>query len=93
MTIDQLAIRLGTLGAGDRSVIVYSASNPKSIMTTSPGTPNDALWSEMETAGWTKRVNAFADMPPEVAKLLRGFELTEAGAAAVKAALAKTQSR
>lgn len=62
-------------------------------MTTSAGSPNDVLWSDMEPVGWTKRTDPFADAPPEVAKLLRSFELTESGAAAVKAALAKTQGQ
>ncbi len=90
----QLEQRLRSLGAGDRSVIEAAASRPGSVMTTSPGSPNDALWSEMEKAGWTKRVNPFEGSPnaKELAALLRSFALTEDGAKAVAVALARLKA-
>lgn len=64
-------------------------------MTTSPGSPNDALWSDMEKVGWTKRVNPFEGTPnaKELGALLRIFELTEEGAKAVVSALARIKMR
>lgn len=95
LDINQLEQRLRALGPGDRSVIIHSATNPGSVMTTSPGSPNDSLWSEMEKVGWTKQVDVFAK-PGEnnpLAGLLRTFALTDSGAEAVKKAAAKLQVR
>jgi hypothetical protein len=91
----QLEERLRKLGPGDLSVIAASASKPGSAMTTSPGSPNDALWSDMEKVGWTKRVNPFEGTPnaKELGALLRMFELTEEGAKAVVTALARIRMR
>jgi hypothetical protein len=91
----QLEERLRNLSPGDRSVIEASASKPGSAMTTSPGSANDQLWSDMEKVGWTKRVNPFEGAPnaKELAALLRAFELTDAGTKAVTAALAKIRAR
>jgi hypothetical protein len=47
----------------------------------------------MEKVGWTKRVNPFEGAAKELAALLRAFELTDAGAKAVTAALAKIRAR
>jgi hypothetical protein len=87
----QLEQRLRSLGPGDRSVIEAAVSRPGSVMTTSQGSPNDALWSEMEKVGWTKRLNPF-EGTPELAALLRAFALTEDGAKAVVAALARLKA-
>jgi hypothetical protein len=91
----QLEERLRKLGPGDLSVITASASKPGSAMTTSPGSPNDALWSDMEKVGWTKRVSPFEGTPnaKELGALLRMFELTEEGAKAVVSALARIKMR
>jgi hypothetical protein len=90
----QLEQRLRSLGPGDRSVIEAAVSKPGSVMTTSPGSPNDLLWSEMEKAGWTKRVNPFEGSPnaKELAALLRSFALTEDGAKAAAVALARLKA-
>ena len=86
--VDQLAARIRALSAGDRSVIVASASTPGAAMMTSAGSANDSLWSEMEAVGWTARDK---EKPP--ADFLRVFVLTESGARAVKAAMAKNQGQ
>jgi hypothetical protein len=43
----QLEQRLRKLSPGDLSVIEASALRPGSAMATSPGSPNDLLWSDM----------------------------------------------
>ena len=63
-------------------------------MTTTPGSANDVLWSDMEKVGWTKRVDLESSPNTKaLAALLKAFELTEPGAQAVRAALSKLKAR
>ena len=92
--MSELEMRLRSLSAADLSVIEAAASKPGSLMLTSSGSANDALWSDMETVGWTKRAHPFGqatDANP-AAKLVRAFELTPEGANAVRTALARLKS-
>ena len=90
LTLAELERRLGQLSPGDRSVLERAASIPDSTIVTSPGSPNDALCSEMVTAGWAKTENPFGESPQaaQMANLIRAFVLTSEGAEAVRAAFA-----
>jgi hypothetical protein len=50
--MDALLARMRGMSAADLSVLDASAHTPDSNMTTSPGSPNQALWSEMVKIGW-----------------------------------------
>jgi hypothetical protein len=89
--VTQLEIRLRALSPGDRSVIEAASSKPGNLMSTSPGSPNDLLWSDMEKVGWTKRTT-LSGQPVEtdpLANVLRVYALTEEGMKSVQAALAR----
>lgn len=49
-------------------------------MMTGVGSPNDVLWSQMEQAGWTRRI-AIDDLP--TARVTSSYAFTDAGARAV----------
>jgi hypothetical protein len=80
----QLRLWLATLSPGDLSVNEGAAARPGNAMITSVGSPNDALWSQMEHAGWTQRI-VVDDLP--MAHVARTYAFTETGARAVKTAL------
>jgi hypothetical protein len=50
--IQSLLQRMGAMSEADISVLVASSQTPESGMTTGPGSPNEALWSEMADLGW-----------------------------------------
>lgn len=85
----QLRLWLATLSAGDLSVNESAAACPGSTMITTVGSANDALWSQMEHAGWTQRITADALSIPGVTS---AYALTETGAYAVAKALAELVS-
>jgi Arc/MetJ family transcription regulator len=58
-------------------------------MITGIGSPNDALWSQMERAGWAQQI-AVDDL--SMAGVARTYAFTEAGARAVTTALAELVS-
>ncbi|MGL9622883.1 hypothetical protein QRQ56_33395 [Bradyrhizobium sp. U531] len=85
----QLRLWLATLSAEDLSVNEGAAACPGSTMITSVGSANDAMWSQMEHAGWTQRITADALFIPGVTS---AYALTETGARAVARALAELVS-
>ncbi|VIO75517.1 hypothetical protein CI41S_48190 [Bradyrhizobium ivorense] len=86
----QLCLWLATLSSGDLSVNESAAARPGSVMITTVGSANDALWSQMERAGWAQRI-ALDDLP--MAHVASPYAFTEAGARAVTAALAELVAR
>ncbi|MBR0894989.1 hypothetical protein JQ616_08525 [Bradyrhizobium tropiciagri] len=85
----QLRFWLATLSPGDLSVNEGAAARPGSVMITGVGSPNDALWSQMEGAGWANRITVD---DPSMANVASTFAFTEAGARAVTKALAELVS-
>lgn len=58
-------------------------------MITSIGSPNDALWSQMERAGWAQQI---AGDDPTIAGVAGTYAFTELGAQAVTKAIAELAS-
>lgn len=85
----QLRFWLATLSPGDLSINEAAAARPKSTMSTGVGSTNEALWSQMECAGWTQQSTADALSIPGVTIT---YTLTETGARAVTQALAELLS-
>jgi hypothetical protein len=81
----QLRLWLATLSPGDLSVNEAAGSRPGSGMITGVGSANDALWSQMERAGWTQRITTD---PLSIPGVTSAYTLTEAGARAVTTELA-----
>lgn len=88
--VRQLCFWLATLSPSDLSVNEGAAARLGSAVITSVGSPNDALWSQMEHAGWTQRI-VVDDLP--MAHLASTYAFTETGARAVKTALAELVAR
>lgn len=85
----QLRFWLATLSPGDLSLNEGAAAGPKSAMITGIGSPNDALWSQMERVGWAQQIAADDLSMSGVAST---YAFTEAGARAVTTALAELVS-
>ncbi|UPK33576.1 hypothetical protein IVB18_36080 [Bradyrhizobium sp. 186] len=85
----QLRLWLATLSLGDLSVNEGAAARPGSTMVTGVGSANEALWSQMEYAGWTQQITTDALSIPSVTS---AYTLTETGARAVTKALAELVS-
>ena len=81
----QLRLWLATLSPGDLSVNEGAAARPGAIVVTGAGSANDALWSQMEHAGWTQRIT---DEPLSIPGVTSAYVLTEAGARAATTELA-----
>jgi len=81
----QLRLWLATLSLGDLSVNEGSAARPGSTMITGVGSANDALWSQMEHAGWTQRITA---APLSIPGVTSAYTLTETGARTMTTELA-----
>lgn len=82
----QLRLWLATLSPRDLSINEGAASHPGSGMMTSVGSANDALWSQMERAGWTQRITT--DPLLAIPGVTSAYTLTETGARAVTTELA-----
>jgi hypothetical protein len=61
--MDFLLARMRGMSAADLSVLDASVHTPDSNMTTSPGSPNQALWSEMVELGWMNKKEDAIDLP------------------------------
>ena len=85
-----LWIRLALLGPGDLSVNQAAVAQPKSVMGTGLGSPNDALWSDLAELGWTREITLDQ---PVLAAATRAFALTGAGIRVMKEALAELARR
>jgi hypothetical protein len=85
----QLRFWLATLSPGDLSVNEGAAARPESAMITGIGSPNDALWSQMERVGWAQQI-AVDDL--SMSGVASTYAFTEAGARAVTTALAELVS-
>ena len=55
--------RMRGISAADLSVLDASAHTPDSNMTTSPGSANSVLWSEMAELGWMNKKEDSLDLP------------------------------
>jgi hypothetical protein len=51
------------MSAADLSTLDASVRTPDSNMTTAPGSPNEALWSEMAELGWMNKKEDAIDLP------------------------------
>jgi hypothetical protein len=81
--IPSLLKQLSELSAGDQSVLREGAARPHSEMTTTPDSPNDRLWSQMEALGWMiSRVHEIA-VPNGPTIRLKMFAITDAGRARI----------
>lgn len=85
----QLRLWLGTLSPSDLSVNEAAAARPGSTMITEVGSANEALWSQMEHAGWTQQITTDALSVPSVTS---AYTLTESGSLAMMKALAELVS-
>lgn len=85
----QLRFWLATLSPGDLSVNEGAAGHPGSVMITGIGSPNDALWSQMERVGWAQPITVDDLSMSGVAST---YAFTEEGACAVTTALAELVS-
>jgi TPR repeat protein len=81
---DRLFPLMGKISPGDRSILLAIYQMPEeegkaaSIMT-APGSPNHALWSEMEKLGWMREA-PLAELPKELAaKMGFRFSMTPLG--------------
>ena len=61
--IEALLKRMRGMSAADLSVLEASVHTPESNMTTAPGSPNEALWSEMVDLGWMSKNEDAIDLP------------------------------
>jgi hypothetical protein len=67
---------------GAAQVATENKGNDTILLTTSPGSPNDRLWSALQRYGWTT-LYAADDLPPELRGLMVQHVLRPAGCAAV----------
>jgi hypothetical protein len=85
----QLRFWLATLSPADLSLNEAAAARPGSAMVTAIGSPNDALWSQLEPVGWAQSITAGdLSMSGETST----YAFTEGGARAVTTALAELAS-
>ena len=61
--IEAVLHRMREMSAADISVLEASSKTPGSNMTTAPGSPNEALWSEMVRLGWMIRRDEDLELP------------------------------
>ena len=76
---DKLFPLMGKISSGDRSILAAIYQLPEeqgkaASMMTAPGSPNHALWTEMEKLGWMKK-DPLTDVPKELAGKM-GFRFT-----------------
>ena len=81
--IESLVQRMRKMSAADLSVLQASADTPDSLMTTAPGSPNEALWSEMEKLGWMTRAADEISLPGGGKFAMQTYSMTPAGREAV----------
>jgi hypothetical protein len=81
--IESLLQRMRKMSAADLSVLQASADTPDSQMTTAPGSPNEALWSEMGQLGWMIRAAEEINLPGGGKFAMHTYSLTPAGRDAV----------
>jgi hypothetical protein len=77
--IESLLQRMRGMSAADLSVLQASADTPDSQMTTAPGSPNEALWSEMEQLGWMTRAAEEISLPGGGKFAMHTYSMTPAG--------------
>jgi hypothetical protein len=77
--IQSLLQRMRGMSAADLSVLQASAGTPDSQMTTAPGSPNEALWSEMEQLGWMTRAAEDISLPGGGKFSMHTYSMTPAG--------------
>jgi hypothetical protein len=80
---ESLLQRMRKMSAADLSVLQASADMPDSQMTTAPGSPNEALWSEMEKLGWMIRAAEDISLPGGGKFAMLTYSMTPAGREAV----------
>jgi hypothetical protein len=77
--MEALLRRMRGMSAADISVLDASAQTPDSNMTTAPGSPNEALWSEMVELGWiTKKADAL-ELPGRAPLLMTIYSISPEG--------------
>jgi hypothetical protein len=81
--IESLLQRMREMSAADLSVLQASADTPDSQMTTAPGSPNEALWSQMEKLEWMIRTAEDISLPGGGQFAMHTYSLTPAGREAV----------
>jgi TPR repeat protein len=80
---------IAALGEGDLSTLsaVTHAEKRDSLLVTSPGSPNDTLWTELVATGWARHMS-FNDLklnaPTAVAAVTKAFQLTGDGRDALR---------
>ena len=77
--IDALLRRMREMSAADISVLEASAQTPGSNMTTSPGSPNEILWSEMVGLGWMESRDEMLELPEGARFLIRIYSISPEG--------------
>jgi hypothetical protein len=76
---EALLARMRTMTDGDLSVLHASLQSPDSSMATSPGSPNDVLWSAMEKLGWMLRHEQSIPLPGMASFNLLTYVITPEG--------------
>ena len=94
---DRLLPLMEKISAGDRSILVAMYQLPKekdkaASMMTPEGSPNHALWAEMQKLGWMKE-SPLANVPEELAAKMKllAFTVTPLGYEKIKEFLRLTQ--
>jgi hypothetical protein len=82
--VPALLQQMRQLSAADLSVLQASVSTPGSFMTTSPGSPNQLVWSAMEKLGWMVRSEDELGLAGGGRFALQMFAATPEGCEAIK---------
>src|SRR5579862_8137796 len=77
--MDTLLQRMRGMSPADISVLAASSQTPESSMTTAPGSPNEALWSEMVALGWMTRREEELELPGRAPLVMKIYAITPAG--------------
>ncbi len=86
---ETLLAHMRTMTDGDISVLEASVETPDSSMATSPGSPNDVLWSAMEELGWMRRHEESIPLPGTTPFRLLTYAITPEGQQPISELLSK----
>jgi hypothetical protein len=76
---EALLRRMRQMSAGDLSMLEAAVNTPDSNMATGPGSPNEALWSEMAALGWIVTRDEELDIPGGIRFPMRIYSITPEG--------------
>jgi hypothetical protein len=81
LTPDMAALlqQMYSMSAGDLSTLEASLGDPGSKMVTSPGSPNDALWSRMVSLGWMSLEERTVGIPEGPSIVMKEYRIEPEG--------------